>query len=112
MRAATIAERKAQSLLKQARTTLLSEENRLALARQHHKEAVREHIEKWTERAKVAEAKAVATARAREILERLPGAAALGPSGLHRLGAKFPKQERSRHDDPHPDSQVPFSVPF
>src|ERR1035438_2528957 len=73
-----------ESALNQARNDRQSEENRLALALQHHKEAVNEHIEKWTERAKAAEAKAVATARAREILQQLPGAAALGPArGFH-----------------------------
>jgi len=112
IRAATLAERKAQSGLSQARNHRLSEENRLALEFQHHKEAVKEHIEKWTERAKAAEAKAVATARAREILQQLPGAAALGPAGLHRLGAKFPKQKRSRRNGPRPDGEATFSVLF
>lgn len=106
MRAAALAERKAQSALSRARNERLSEGNRLALALQQHKKAVKEHIEKWTERAKAAEAKAVATARAREILQLLPGAAALGPAGLHRLGAKF------RHNGPRPDGEPPFSVLF
>jgi uncharacterized protein YicC (UPF0701 family) len=106
MLAAALAERKAQSALSQAHNDRLSEGNRLALALQQHKKAVKEHIEKWTERAKAAEAKAVATARAREILQLLPGAAALGPAGLHRLGAKF------RHNGPCPDGEPTFSVLF
>jgi hypothetical protein len=112
IQAATLAERKAQSALSQARNDRLSEQNRLALTLQHHKEAVKEHIEKWTERAKAAEAKAVVTARAREILQRLPGAAALGPAGLHRLGAKFPKQKRNRRNGPRPEGEATFSTPF
>jgi hypothetical protein len=105
-RAAVLAERKAQSALSQADNGRRSEENRLALALQQHKKAVKEHIEKWTERAKAAEAKAAATARAREILQLLPGAAALGPAGLYRLGAKF------RHNGPRPDGEPTFSVLF
>jgi hypothetical protein len=76
------------------------------LALQQHKKAVKDHIEKWTERAKAAEAKAAVTARAREIIQLLPGAAALGPAGLRRLGAKF------RENDPHPDGEPTFSVLF
>jgi hypothetical protein len=106
MRVAALAERKAQSALSQADNDRRSEENRLALALQQHKKAVKEHIEKWTERAKAAEVKAVATARAREIIQLLPGAAALGPAGLRRLGAKF------RENDPHPDGEPTFSVLF
>jgi hypothetical protein len=97
-RAAALAERKAESALSQARNGLRSEENRLTLTLQHHKEAVKEHIKKWTECARAAEAKAVATARAREILQLLPGAAALGP--------KF------CHDGPRPDGEPKFSVLF
>ena len=104
--AAALAERKAQLALSQADNHWRSEENRLTLALQQHKKAVREHIEQWTERAKTAEAKAVVTARAREILQLLPGAAALGPAGLCRLGAKF------QHDGPHPDGEPTFSVLF
>jgi hypothetical protein len=106
MRAAALAERKAQSALSKAENNQKSEENRLVLALQQHKKAVKEHIENWTERAKAAEAKAVATARAREILQLLPGAAALGPAGLHRLGAKFP------HSGPRPDGEPTFSILF
>jgi len=106
MRAAALAERKAQSALSKAENNRRSEENRLVLALQQHKKAVKEHIENWTERAKAAEAKAVATARAREILQLLPGTAALGPGGLQRLGAKF------QHDGPHPDGEPTFSVLF
>jgi hypothetical protein len=105
-RAAVLAERKAQSALSQAGNDRQSVENRLVLAVQQHKKAVKEHIEQWTERAKAVEAKAVATARAREILRLLPGAAAIGPAGLHRLGAKFP------HNGPRPDSERTFSVLF
>jgi hypothetical protein len=105
-RAAALAERKAESALSQARNGLRSEENRLTLTLQHHKEAVKEHIKKWTECARAAEAKAVATARAREILQLLPGAAALGPAGLNRLGTKF------CHDGPRPDGEPKFSVLF
>jgi hypothetical protein len=110
IRAAALAERKAQSALTQARNDRLTEENRLALALQHHKDAVKEHIETWTERARAAETKAVVAARAREVLQQLPGSAALGPAGLYRLAAKFPKRERSRYSDPDPESA--FSVPF
>jgi hypothetical protein len=85
MRAAALAKRQAQSALSQASNDLRSEENRLVLALQQHKKEVKMHVEKWTERAKAAEAKAVATARAREILRLLPGAAAIGPAGLQRL---------------------------
>jgi hypothetical protein len=106
LRAAALAERKAQSALSQAHNDRQSEENRLILAIQQHKKAVKEHIEKWTERAKAAEAKAVATARAREILEILPGAAALGPAGLSRLGAEF------RHNGARPDGEPTFSLLF
>jgi len=104
--AAALAERKAQLALSQADNHWRSEENRLTLALQQHKKAVREHIEQWTERAKAAEAKAVVTARAREILQLLPGAAALGPAGLCRLGTKF------QDDGPHPDGEPTFSVLF
>ena len=104
--AAALAERKAQLVLSQADNNWRSEENRLTLALQQHKKAIREHIEQWTERAKAAEAKAVVTARAREILQLLPGAAALGPAGLCRLGTKF------QHDGPHPDGEPTFSVLF
>lgn len=106
MRAAALTERKAQSALSQAYNDRQSKENHLALALQQHKKAVKEHIGIWTERTKAAEAKAVATARAREILQLLPGAAVLGPAGLQRLGAK------SRHDAPHPDGEPTFSVLF
>jgi hypothetical protein len=112
MRAAALAERKAQSALSRAENNRRSEDNRLALALQQHKKSVKEHIEKWTEHAKTAEAKAVVTARVREILQLLPGAAAFGVAGLHRLGSKFPKQPRSGHDGPHPDGEATFSVLF
>jgi hypothetical protein len=106
MRAAALAEREALSALSQAENDRRSEENRLILVLQQHKKAVKEHIEKWTERAKAAEAKAVATARAREILQLLPGAAALGPAGLQRLGSNF------CHNDPRPDGEPTFAVLF
>ena len=106
IRAAALAEREAQAALSQAENDRRSDKNRLTLALQQHKKAVKEHIEKWTERAKAAEAKTVATARAREILQQLPGAAALGPAGLHRLGAKF------RHNGPRPDGEPTFSLLF
>jgi hypothetical protein len=106
IQAAGVAERKAQSALRRADNDRRNEENRLALALRQHKKAVKDHIEKWTERAKAAEAKAVVTAQAREILQLLPGAAALGPAGLCRLGAKF------QHDGPHPDGEPKFSVLF
>jgi hypothetical protein len=105
-KAAALAERKAQLALSQADNHWRSEENRLTLALQQHKKAVKEHIEQWTERAKAAEAKAVTTARGREILQLLPGAAALGPAGLQRLAVNF------CHNDPRPDGEATFSVLF
>jgi hypothetical protein len=106
MRAAALAERKAQLALSQADNHRRSEENHLALALQQHKKVVKEHVKIWTERAKAAEGRAVATARAREILQLLPGAAALGPAGLHRLGVKFSQ------NCPRPDGEPTFSVLF
>jgi hypothetical protein len=112
MRAASLAERNAQSALSQARTDRRNEETRLASAIQRHKDAVKDHIATWTERAKVAEAGAVVTVRAREILHHLPGAATLGPAGLHRIAAKFPKQEQSHCLRPRPDGDAALSLPF
>jgi cell division ATPase FtsA len=93
-------------VLSQAENIQRIQENHLILALQQHKKAVKEHIEKWTKRTQAAEAKTVATARAREILQLLPGAAALGPAGLYRLGAKF------QLDGPHPDGEPTLSVLF
>jgi hypothetical protein len=106
VQAALLAERKAQLKLSQAHNHWQSEESRLALAVQQHKKAVKEHIKTWTERAKAAEARALVTARAREILQLLPGAAALGPAGLRRLGVKFSQ------NCPRPDGEPTFSVLF
>jgi hypothetical protein len=102
----------AQSALSQADNDRQSEESRLVWALQQHKKAVKEHIEQWTERAKAAEANSVVTTRAREILQLLPGAAALGPAGLRRLGAKFPKQRRSHSDGFDPRGEAPSTLPF
>jgi hypothetical protein len=112
MRAAALAERKAQLALSQADNHRRREENHLLLALHQHQEAVKEHIKIWTERAKAAEARAVVTARAREILQFWPGAAALGPAGLCRLGVKFLNQTRSGYDGPLPESGTTFSALF
>lgn len=111
-KAAAQVERDAQAALTKARNDRRTDEIILSAAIQRHKDAVQEHIEQWTERAKAAEAKSVAAGRAREILQRLPGAAALGPAGLHQLGVKFPKQKRPRRPGSSPDDGPSFQVPF
>jgi len=112
MREAALADRKAQSALTRAYSHRQSEEGRLVVEIERHKKAVKEYAQTWMERAKAADAKAIVTARTREILRLLPGTAALGSAGLHRLGEKFLAQQQSRRDEYDPGIEAPHTLPF
>jgi hypothetical protein len=112
MRVAALADRKAQSALIRAYSHRQSEESRLVVEIERHKKAVKEYAQTWMERAKAADAKAIVTARTHEILRLLPGTAALGSAGLHRLGEKFLAQQRSRRDEYDPGNEAPSTPLF
>lgn len=98
--AARLAAENAKSALHQARNERLSEESRLAVAFQQHQERTREHIEKWTKQAAFAEERLAAVVQAKELLKRLPGAAALGPAGLFELGRRLATEKQLRLSRP------------
>jgi catechol 2,3-dioxygenase-like lactoylglutathione lyase family enzyme len=107
---AGIAQDKAQLALKQARKDQLSAENRLDLAIRLHKDAVREHTEKWAQLAAGADARIAAVKSANELWQRLPGVAALGAGALYGLGFKLSNRKRSRRHTPRGSEEQSLSI--
>jgi hypothetical protein len=100
VRAATLRKGKAQAALTKVTKDRMNADNRLTLAIAHHKDSVRDHIKKWTEIANSAEARLAAVASARELWQRLPGVAGIGPTALYKLGVKFARKKRTRRHGP------------
>jgi hypothetical protein len=102
VRAADLQQRRAQAVLAAAKTEKSNADSVLRREILSHKSSVREHVQRWTQLAKAAEARAADAARAHELLLRLPGAAALGAAGLCAIAAKLAPRQRERrldHDD-------------
>ena len=89
IRSAATRQKRIQVALTAAATEKSNLEIRLVREQQRHKDSVREHVERWTKEATVAEARAANALRAQDILCRLPGAAALGAAGLCAVAEKF-----------------------
>jgi hypothetical protein len=89
IRAAVRQQKVAQAALIAAETEKSNADSLVTRELHDHKDSVRQHIAKWTQETKVAEAKAANAARAHDLLRRLPGATALGAVGLCRIAAKL-----------------------
>jgi hypothetical protein len=89
IRAAVRQQKVAQAALTAAKTEKSNADSLLIRELEDHKDSVRQHISKWTQETKVAEAKAANAARAHDLLRRLPGATSLGAVGLCTIVAKL-----------------------
>ena len=110
VRSAVIKQNRVHATLTAAKTEKSNAELRLRRELQHHKDAVRAHVERWTEEAIAAETRAANAIRAQDLLRGLPGATALGAAGLCAVAQKLARHAHGRHAEASDAEELGFAA--